>query len=203
MIVTERTRADRLRLLDRIALARRAGELLRSKEEALERESERLEGHLTRARAEWERLARDAAGHLVRARVLGGGGEVAALGEVAPTATVTPHWQASMGIVYPGEVTCVPGPMPALTSTAALRPAAAAYREALVAAATVAAADEAGRRLDAELAQTRRRRRAVEERLLPDLLDRRHRLDLRLDELDREEAQRVRAASAQLAGRRG
>jgi vacuolar-type H+-ATPase subunit D/Vma8 len=63
-----------------------------------------------------------------------------------------------------------------------------------MAAATLAAAAQATRRLDSELAQTRRRRRAVEDRLLPDLLEARHRLDLHLDELDREEAQRVRTA---------
>ena len=190
-----RTRADRLRLIDRIALAGSAGQLLRSKEEVLERERDRLEGHLARARAQWESQMQEAAVALVRARTLGAGAELArwvAAGE--GTAQVTPEWQTSMGITYPGAVASTPGPAPVATSTAALRAAIDAYRDALAAAATVAAATQAEHRLDAELAQTRRRRRAVEDRLLPDLLAQRHRLDVRLDELDREEAQRVRTA---------
>lgn len=195
MTATPRTRADRLRLIGRIELARRAGQLLRSKEEALERERDRLAGHAARARAEWELRMSTATATLVRARTLGAGTELAGLvSGAAAAARVTPDWQTSMGIAYPGEVACDPGPEPVVSSTAALRPAIDAYRHALAAAAALAAATEAEQRLDTELAQTRRQRRAVEDRLLPDLEDARHRLDLHLDELDREEAQRVRTA---------
>ncbi len=204
MTATPRTRADRLRLRDRVQLARRAGHLLRSKEEALERERDRLEGHLARAQAEWRTRMEAATAALVRARTLGASAELAGLASAGPaTAQVTPEWQTSMGITYPGAVACAPGPEPAVTSTAGLRPAIDAYRAALVAAATVAAATQAEHRLDAELAQTRRRRRAVEDRLLPDLLEAAHRLDLHLDELDREEAQRVRTAVNHLERERG
>ena len=99
-----------------------------------------------------------------------------------------------MGVSYPTAVACTPGPRPDLTTTAALGPAADAYAAALSAAATAAGAALAQRRLDRELAETRRRRRAVEDRLLPELEDTCRRLELHLDELDREEAQRVRTA---------
>jgi V/A-type H+-transporting ATPase subunit D len=100
----------------------------------------------------------------------------------------------SMGIRYPGSVSCDPGPEPVVASTAALRPTIAAYRDALEAAAQHAAATAALHRLDRELAATRRRRRAIEEHLIPGLDDDIHRLDLALDEQERDEALRVRMA---------
>jgi V/A-type H+-transporting ATPase subunit D len=199
----QRTHAGRLRLLARIELARRAAELLRSKEEALERERVRLEGHATRAAEVWGERCRSAAGALVRARMLGASDELSLLAATGPPpASVTADWQSSMGITYPGAVGSEPGRDAVLTSTAALGPAVDAYRLALAAAATTAAASEAVRRLDAELASTRRRRRAVEDRLLPSLETDRHELDLHLDELDREEALRVRIAVEHTSGGR-
>ncbi len=190
-----RTRADLLRLRHRIVTARRAATLLHSKEEALERELDRVAGHLARAREDWASRMGAATALLVRARTLGASGELARLVDADTTgAAAEPTWQVSMGVGYPTAVACTPGPEPALTATAALAPAAAAFREALTAAATAAAADLAHRRLGRELAETRRRRRAVEERLLPDLEETCRRLDLRLDELDREEGLRVRTA---------
>ncbi|MEZ5094761.1 MAG: V-type ATP synthase subunit D [Nocardioides sp.] len=156
---------------------------------------------MTRARDEWRAQAAEAAQLLTRARALGATDELRRLAALEPAARIEPDWQASMGITYPGEVRCLPGPTPPLTSTAALVPATEAHRAALTAAATAGAAELAVERLDAELGQTRRRRRAVEDRLVPDLLDQRRRLELRLDELDREEALRVRVA-ARLAPQR-
>lgn len=190
-----RTRADRLRLRHRIETAGRAGALLRSKEEALEREQDRVSGHLSRAREDWVSRMGTAADLLVRARTLGASGALTRLVEAGPAdATAAPTWQVSMGVGYPTAVACSLGTPADLTATAALAPAAAAYSEALEAAATAAAADLAHRRLGRELAETRRRRRAVEERLLPDLEETCRHLELRLDELDREEALRVRMA---------
>ena len=190
-----RTRADRLGLVRRIEGARRAHELLHSKEEALERERIRLVGHVGRAERHWRDACDAAAGSLARARMLGAGPELGRLIAAGPPpAGVSPSWTTSMGITYPGDVVCTPGPAAALGATAALVPAIEAYRVALLAAADTAAAGEAVKRLDIELAGTRRRRRAVEEQLLPRLEAARHDLDLRLDELDREEAQRIRTA---------
>jgi vacuolar-type H+-ATPase subunit D/Vma8 len=191
-----RTRAGRLQLVTRLELAHHAGDLLHSKEEALERERARLGGHAARAQADWREQCEQAAARLAMARTLGASDEVTELiGTSAGPATVTPRWQTSMGIVYPGSVECSPGPTPTLSSTAALGPAIEAYRGALDAAATTAATTAAVDRLDAELAATRRRRRAIEERLSPRLERQLDELDLHLDELDREEALRVQVAT--------
>lgn len=192
-----RTRAGRLRLVARLDLAHRAVDLLRSKEEALQRERIRLEGHASRAEAEWRRRCREASDWMVRARTLGASDEISELIDRGPSpANVTTRWQTSMGIVYPGSVECTPGDSPTLASTAALGPALDAYRRSLEAAATHAATGAAVRRLDAALAATRRRRRAIEQRLEPGLEAALHELDLHLDELDREEAVRVRIATS-------
>ncbi len=125
--------------------------------------------------------------------MLGAGGEVAQARADRPAA-VTPDWQLSMGIAYPGGVHVEPGPPPPLASTAALRPVTDAYTDALRAAARHAAAEMAVRRLEDELFATRRRRRAIDDRMLPRLDRQVHDLELRLDELDRAEALRVRLA---------
>ena len=191
--------AARLELMNRLELARHASELLHGKEQALQRERVRLAGHADRARRQWVESCERAAVWLQRARCLGASDELAVLvRQGGPPATVTIEWQTSMGITYPGSVRCDPGPLPPVTSTAALLPAAEAYRRALEAAAEHAATSAAVRRLDDELAATRRRRRAIEEHLQPTLDAARRALDLHLDELDREEALRVRVA----AGRR-
>ena len=191
-----RTPADRLRLMHRLELARHASGLLHSKEEALERERARLEGHASRSLDDWVARCDDASRRLTRARMLGASDELVRLVAVgAPPATVEPDWQMSMGIAYPGGVECSPGRPPSVTSTAALRPTIDAYGEALQAGARHAAATTALRRLDHELADTRRRRRAIEDHLEPSLERLVHELELRLDESDRDEALRVRLAT--------
>lgn len=186
-----RTRADRLRLVEQEEVAAHAAELLRSKEEALERERDRLEGYARRAEDDWSEAGTAANVALLRARMLGASDDLCAPTVRSARAAVQPDWQVSMGVAYPGSVEVEPGDPPAVTSTAALGPAVERYRDALTAAARQAAAAMAVRRLDAELAATRRRRRALEDRLIPSLADARHRLDLHLDELDRDEAMRV------------
>jgi vacuolar-type H+-ATPase subunit D/Vma8 len=189
------TRAGRLRLVARLDTARHAADLLRNKEDVLERERARLEGHTARAEADWRERCHDAVAWLVRARTLGASDEIGTLIQhTVEPATVTPRWQDSMGIVYPGSVETRPGSAEALSSTAALGPTSEAFRRALDAGATCAATTTAVNRLDAELAATRRRRRAIEERLQPGLENTLRELDVHLDELDREEAFRVHVA---------
>lgn len=189
------TRAARLQLAGRIELIGHAVELLRNKEKALERERVRLEGYASRAEQRWRSAYEESAAWLVRARLLGGSDELAALVRTGPSpATVTTDWQVSMGVTYPGGVECDPGPRPRLGSTAALPPTVDAFREALDAAAQHAATSAAVRSLDIELADTRRRRRAIGDRLLPRLHTELHGLDLHLDEQDREQAMRVHLA---------
>ncbi|RLE23850.1 MAG: hypothetical protein DRJ50_05510 [Actinobacteria bacterium] len=102
-----------------------------------------------------------------------------------------------MGITYPGSLECSSGTQRGLTSTAALRPTMDAYHQALEASALHAATSAALRYLESELASTRRRRRAIGERLVPSLETSLHDLDLHLDEQDREEALRVHMAVEQ------
>lgn len=189
------TPADRLRLRRRIEIARRAVDLLRNKEEALDREHVRLRSHASRAVERWREDLDTATTALVRAQMLGGSDEVTRLVAAGRSdATVTIEWVRSMGIEFPGDVTGEPGERPLLTSTAALIPTAEAFAVALRSAADAAAATEAVRRLEVELSATRRRRRSVDEHHLPELEATEHRLELRLDELDREEALRTRIA---------
>ncbi len=189
------TRADRQRLAARLTLVDRAVDLLRSKEEALDRERTRLQGYATRADAQWRASWSSTERAILRARSLGAGPELDRLagGDVAP-ATVIPHWTSSMGVTYPATVDCVPGPVPILTSTAAVGPAVSAARLAVDAAAEQAAMSMAVHRLERELGTTRRRRRALAERLRPSLQQSIRTLDLQLDELDRDAALRARTA---------
>jgi V/A-type H+/Na+-transporting ATPase subunit D len=198
-----RTRAARLHLVDRAELARHSAELLHSKERALERERVRLEAHASRTRQQWEQRCRDATTWLLRARLLGASGELSTLISLQPEpAELVAQWQTSMGITYPDSVDCTPGPRPEVASTAALAPAIDAYRTALESAGRHAATSAAVRLLAAELTDTRRRRRAIEERLVPRLETELHALDLHLDEQDREEALRVHLAKNQRESRR-
>ena len=193
-----RTRAGRLRLISRLDLARHGVDLLHSKEEALQREGVRLEAHVSRTKYQWDLCCSGATTSLLRSRALGASAELASLvTQSRATAAVTPHWETSMGISYPGVIDVTPGPEPTLTSTAALRPTVDAYVLALQAGADHAATTEALRRLSTELGATRRRRRAIEQRLIPLLVTQLHALDLHLDEQDRDEATRVHIAVVQ------
>ena len=96
-----------------------------------------------------------------------------------------------MGVNYPGDVACLPGGPPDLATTAALVPTGAAFRAALVAGAEHAAATAALHRVETELSNTSRRRRAIEQRLQPRLEAEIHKLDLDLDERDRDAAVRT------------
>jgi V/A-type H+-transporting ATPase subunit D len=189
------SRAARLHLLQRRNLAAHASSLLNSKEEALQHERSRLQAHASRSAQQWRQHCKHAEEWLLRSLALGANDELQTLiAQGAAQATVTPDWQMSMGVTYPGNVRCEPGPEPAVSSTAALRPTIDAYRSALMAAAEHAATNTALVRLDDEVGATRRRRRAIEEHLIPRLDAGIHRMDLYLDEAEREEALRIQLA---------
>lgn len=193
-------RVARLELRARLASAARAGELLGQKEDVLRRERARLVAHADRAAADCERAMAAADDALGRALRLGGRPGLDRLGGVpAGPAYVDAAWRQAMGVSYPGEVHVQPGPPPELASTAAFGPAIEAFAQALEVAARCAAATAALGRIEAELATTRRRRRAIEERLVPRVRQELHTIELHLDEVERDEAVRVRWAS----GRRG
>jgi V/A-type H+-transporting ATPase subunit D len=120
-------------------------------------------------------------------------------------ADVTVSWDTLMGLRYPAEATChVPAPSTSERGpgSAALVEAAAAARDALSAAAEHAAAVTARRIIDAEVAATRRRLRAITHRWLPQLEDALRRLTHDLDETEQAETFRLRWAAAHV-GRDG
>lgn len=192
------TAAARLRLIRQERLALHAVELLSGKEAALERECARLSGHASRTEQRWRERSEDAATWLLRSRMLGCTNELdRVIGTGSATADIDVTWQNSMGVTYPGDARCAYGAPPALFSTAALASTVDAHREALAAAADHAVMSAAVARLHTELVATRRRRRAIEDRLLPRLSSERHALEIHLDEQDRDQALRVRLASKQ------
>jgi vacuolar-type H+-ATPase subunit D/Vma8 len=205
MTANQQNRAGRRAIIARLELAQHATSLLQSKEEVLQRERSRLAGHEGRSRSDWIRLCNEASEQLLRARVLGASDELTALIVRGPNpASVQADWQDSMGITYPGDVSCTPGAQFGVTGTAALLPVMIAYRAALIAGTQHAGTATALERLDRELESSRRRRRAIGDHLVPRISAELHQLDLALDEQDREEAVRIRLASGrQDANRHG
>ena len=108
---------------------------------------------------------------------------------------MTCTWQTQMGVEYPGDVTAEPGPAPTVTASAAFGPAIEAYRAALDRRApnTRRPASHSDA-VEHEVAETRRRRRAVTKRLVPRLREQLRQIEIDLDESEREEATRTRLA---------
>ena len=101
-----------------------------------------------------------------------------------------------MGLSYPDDaVLAEPAPGDeAVPSNAAIVPATAAFRAALLAGARAAAAQEAVSRLESEIAVTRRRMRALDKRWLPWLRESLARLELTLEQTEQEDGMRLRRA---------
>ncbi|HUY22429.1 MAG TPA: V-type ATP synthase subunit D [Acidimicrobiales bacterium] len=203
-------RAGRLWLSGRLAAARRGAELLDRKRQLLRREREHLallRGDTQRA---WDTACVEAERWGLRSGVLGGVTDTAlAVASCAGHAEVHVRWGNTMGVRHPDDArvtAAAPGPAALAAGNAALAPAAAAYRGALAAAVAHAVADDAYGRIDAELQATQRRLRAIERLRVPRLQEALDHLELRLDELEREErvatrwAQRRRGASPTAGG---
>jgi V/A-type H+-transporting ATPase subunit D len=111
------------------------------------------------------------------------------------TAEVT--WTSTMGLRYPADVRLShPDDAGLLHPDAASDHAAASFRAAVGAGARAAAADEALRRIDAEIAVTRRRLRALEKHWLPRLDEALRSLELVLEQGEQEDSMRLRQAAA-------
>jgi len=184
-------RAGRLWLRGRIAAARRSAELLDRKRKLLQIEHARLAQASEATRTRWEAACVDGDRWGLRARVLGGASDVAlAAAVVAGRADVALEWRNTMGVRHPEVARTEPAVLPppdAAAANAAVAPAAAAYRRALEAAVDHAAANMSLRVVEAELRATERRQRAIERHRLPTLVEALRRLELYLDELEREE----------------
>lgn len=163
-------RAGRIWLRDRLATARRAADLLDRKLRALRTEQETARRRERDAEADWSRSHRDAERWLLRAVLTGGVRQLLDAG--AQPARLDLRWVSTVGAVHPVDVDCRPAPWPdddALPGTAAVVEAAAAYRDAVRAAAVFAAAASTRSALDREASLTRRRLRAVSDRRIPAL----------------------------------
>lgn len=202
-------RAGRPWLTHRLAVARRGAAVLDEKHRALVRERSRLEPLAAQAAEEWRSRSAEAERWLARALVLGGERqlELAAGGQRRP-ADVRVRWSTVLGVTCPAEAvveTRADAGLSAHGGSAALLAAAEAHRRALHAAAALAVAEGALRRIDAELEDTALRRNAIERRWIPAHEAAFVALDISLEESEREDGVRVRwvtgGASARLRGR--
>ena len=200
-------RAGRLWLRGRLAAARRSMELLDRKRQLLRRDRERLAILREETYRRWVASCKEAETWGLRAAMLGGSADVMlSSATVAGRARVEVTWRNTMGVRHPEDPRCeLPalGPADSAASNAAVAPAAASYRRALEAGVARAVADTSFAVLDAELHATERRLRAIERRRVPLLEDGLRRLELHLDELEREERVVTRWAQHRLQGELG
>jgi V/A-type H+-transporting ATPase subunit D len=181
-------------------VARRGAELLDEKQRALMRERRRLQPLAAEARRDWERLAVAAERWLTRAAVLGGQHQTELARTGSGPAEVTVRWRAILGVPCPFDAhVAVPvqAELSARGGSAALLAAADAHRRAVHAAVNLAMLEGALQRVEAELRATTLRRNAIEHRWIPAHEEALAALDLTLEELEREDAVRVRWATGQ------
>jgi V/A-type H+/Na+-transporting ATPase subunit D len=195
-------RAGRPWLLQRIAVATHGVELLRSKQRLLSRERRRLLHHREEAAREFCEAVAQADRWARRADILSGAAATAQVGAtLAGRARVEITWRNTMGVLHPDRATVT---VPDFSGTeraalnSAMGPSREAHVRALEAAARTTVAQSALRAVEAELAVTQRRLRAIERHRLQSLHAELRSLELRLDEVEREE----RLVTRWAAGRR-
>jgi V/A-type H+-transporting ATPase subunit D len=189
-------RAGKVWLTRRLHAGRLAADLLDRKLQVLRVEQERLELQRERTQRRWQQAWRTADTWGLRGAMAGGLRELR-FATPSTVAELRVTWITVMGVRYPAEADCKPPPASPEDrgpGAAALVEAAAAYRQAVRAAAAYAAATAACQVIEAEVAETRRRLRAITERWIPRLESRLWRLRQELDETEREETFRRHAA---------
>lgn len=184
-------RSGRLWLVAHLASAQRGRDLLDHKHQLLRREHERLSVVVATWRKAWDEALALAQRWSLRAGILGGTAVTALFARaVAGEARVTISYANIMGVSHPDDARC---DFPVLARTAgvaantAFEPAAQAHRDAVTAAVQAAVAETALRRIADELLATRRRLRGIERHRIPALELASRTLQLRLDEIEREE----------------
>ncbi|HME47837.1 V-type ATP synthase subunit D [Mycobacterium sp.] len=181
-------------LIDRLELAERGVTLLEEKLQLLSSLRDRLQRRVDETRRDWQSSCREADTWGLRATLLGG---QRAVELAAPTghAAVSVGWATTAGVRYPDTAQCVLPPEndPTVihTGSASVR-AAQAYRAAVVAAADHAAAQSALATVEREFGTTKLRVRALSRHWLPRLRRELARVELELEEQDRDAAIRVR-----------
>lgn len=181
-------RAGRAWLLERSAVAGSALSLLDGKRVLLEAELRRLRAHHDRTAQDWAATCAAAREWQARAALFGGSG--ALIAAASPRyAEVTVHTETLAGVSYPGRIDYVPPQQDRnpVAYSASLVHARAAHCRALAAAAEHAAVIAAVRAVERELAATRIRARALRRRRIPALRAALARLDLELEERERDE----------------
>ena len=189
-------RAGRIWLVGRLETGRRGAELLDRKRQALLREQVRVRAEAADAGRAWRDAAAKAALWSDRAAMLDGAGRLELLARhVHEKASLELSWSNLMGARIPAiQAAAVPHPPPvsALGGSSAAVIAARSCVEAVRAAARYAVAQRAEREISAELTRAGRRLRALQDRWIPQHEAALARLDLALDESQREQAARVR-----------
>jgi len=182
-------------------------ELLDRKRQLLRFERNRLAELREETHRRWVISCAEAETWGLRASILGGMADVALSGAVvAGRARVEVTWRNTMGVRHPDDPRCaLPtlAPVDAAAANSAVAPAAASYRRALEAGVAYAVADTSFALLDVELRATERRLRAIERRRMPLLKEALRRLELHLDELEREERVVTRWAQRRRQGELG
>lgn len=198
-------RAGRLWLARRVELGRRGAEVLDLKRSSLLREQERLATRLAAAEEEWAWRAHEAATWNARAVSLAGERRLRLASQHGTgKAAVSFSWENALGAIFPAGATVEIAAAPdlvALGGGAAVSLSFAAHARALEAAATCAAARASIEAVNAELLATSRRLQAIETRWVPEHEAALARLELALDEAERDEITRVRWALGQAARR--
>ena len=189
-------RAGRLWLHRHLSTAQRGRDQLDRKLRILVPERQLRWTQAEQCGAEWLRTCEEARTWLLRVSLLGGQDAVRAA-SVGPPLQVEISWATAMGLRYPDSVTFTgAGPEPPYLGNAAVRPAAAAFRAAMLAGARTAAAQEALRRIDEEIGITRRRVRALDKRWIPWLRASLASLDLALEQAEQDDGARLRRTTS-------
>jgi V/A-type H+-transporting ATPase subunit D len=192
-------RMGRRWVLDRLDLAERGVTLLEQKLHLLTALKEELQRRAEQSRRDWHQACREADMWGLRA-VLLGGQDAIDLAVTTTTASVTVQWAVTAGVRYADVAACQ---LPAeddpavIYATSASVQANRAYRAAVVAAARCAAAHSAFRAVEKEVYTTRLRARALSRHWLPLLQQELARIELELEEGDRDGAVRVRLVGRQ------
>ncbi len=194
-------RAGRPWLAHRLAVAERGAELLDTKRRALITEHGRLAPLAAVADREWVDASRAAELQLIRAAVLGGERQLA----IARRATredgeLTVRWHTTLGVRSPADATLgTPSEPLEAGASAALLTAADAHRAAAQAGVRAAVLNAALARIERDLRTTSLRRNAVVHRWIPSHVQALTDLEIRLEELEREDGTRVRWAAEHIA----
>lgn len=188
-------RAGRLLLRRRLVTAELGRDQLSRKLRVLVSAQEQLRAQQAACQDTWSTALVVARRWELRAGMLGGQAAYTSAGP-AELASVELRWTTTAGVHHPVEARRV-GPaleLQAPAANAAVVLATEAFGNALVAGAQLAAAEEAVRRVDTQVALTRRRVRALEKRWLPALREALARVEQSLELAEQEEGSRLRRA---------